>query len=146
RREFRLAVEAGKVVIPVSIDKTPLPSELGEFQGLDLSGEISHDKTRVWSPRVVLSAVAITIGILGYIIRYLIFRIEEWVKAVIGGMNAGYQDPAPPPVNQTAEWTSEGVICVLFVLAGMAIVFLVTYRHVAGVMIRRKLGRQQGAL
>lgn len=42
RKELRLAVETDKVVIPVRIDKTPLPSELGEFQGLDLSGEISH--------------------------------------------------------------------------------------------------------
>jgi hypothetical protein len=42
RKELNLSIDKGKSIIPVRIDKTPLPDELGRFQGLDLSEEINH--------------------------------------------------------------------------------------------------------
>lgn len=42
KNELRVAAETGKTIIPVFIDKTPLPDQLGQFQGLDLSGEVNH--------------------------------------------------------------------------------------------------------
>lgn len=43
RREYQAAIRADKDLLPVLLDDTPLPDDLGEFHGVDFRGVAAHD-------------------------------------------------------------------------------------------------------
>jgi hypothetical protein len=50
--EWRAAIEQGKEVLPLLLDATPLPSDLGNFQWIDFRGTVgaNHEPADVGSP------------------------------------------------------------------------------------------------
>ena len=53
--EWQAAVEQGKDVLPLLLDDTPVPSELGAFQWIDFRGAVGRSHRREldeWAPEI----------------------------------------------------------------------------------------------
>ncbi len=60
RKEYRAAIDANKDLVPVLLDETPLPDDLGEFHGVDLRDVVRHrnKESRSRSLRYPMAALA----------------------------------------------------------------------------------------
>src|SRR5262249_35913786 len=78
QREATLAVESGKRVIPVLIDRTPLPSHLARFQAIDLAGHIRHEVAKIGLSQMAYLAMFLLILGLALIVL-LVFGLSHLI-------------------------------------------------------------------
>ena len=52
KAEYQAAVALKKPLIPVRIDHTPFPDDLGRFQAIDMSAVVKHEQTRSDAARI----------------------------------------------------------------------------------------------
>jgi len=129
KKEYKYALESKKDVLPLLLDKSELPDELGEFECVDFRklSRYNHKSGWAWIRAISVSLIITFVGI---------FIISK------GFHNLSYVDsPAYPPAMRAGRWDLLFAGLVIIIVPSvfcMAIYFLVRY-------IRRKQSNKQMA-
>jgi TIR domain len=134
--EVQAAVGSVKQVIPVMIDRTPLPNFLAQYQGIDLRGQIIHSENRLVRAWKMTSSVIFSMLVWIWKITPFIFLILFIIFLIL--IVYPFQGlpplpaPRPPHPAPPTPWEILALVFLAAVLITTVIAVILLARRVIG--------------
>ena len=98
RKEYEFALSTGKHMLPVLLDKTPLPEQLNEFQWVDFRQlvRLGHRSFKRWLAIAAAVSVLMMVGFLGVVLAPVLMPSKA-ERSLPLPIDSSQMTPAPSP-------------------------------------------------